>query len=183
MWFFQIKKSKADGFWHPHLHVLISGRFLLHSELVTLWNDITGDSKIVDIRAVEDSEKSAKHIARYAVKPGNILEFSLDDACDMIAALKGRRLVGVFGTAKNVSLRPARDETSSEWESVGSWNFVVNLSKTNQRSQAILNAYFLHQPLDDGNSLDEVERQVYDAYIAEERPPPKIDPTFFSRTG
>lgn len=179
IWFFQIKRSKDGNQWHPHLHVMLAGKYLERKALSALWFTVTGDSEVIDIRAVKDKERSAKHVARYAVKPADVTELSLDNSVSVVKALKGRRLVGTFGTAKELSLRPQKNEDVADYENIGSWNFVIHMQGSNERADAILNAFFGKTPLTNGNSLNEIEQQITRLKSEETRGPPNYDETFY----
>jgi len=180
IWFFQLKRSKLTGEWHPHLHVLISGKFMLQSELSRVWKSVTGDSSIIDIRAVPDNEKAAKHIARYATLPADLTLYSDDDAVTLISAMKGRRLVGTFGTAKEMSLKQVAPADSGKWEIIGTWNFIVELIGQSVRADAIWNAFSRGESLPAGYSLKEIEREVCNEHVYENKPPPLKQLNFFS---
>lgn len=116
VWFFQIKKSKTDGLWHPHLHIISTGLFLPQRELAVIWSGITHGSSIVDIRAVKDAKKAAEYVARYATAPCRLSDLELDDAIAVFDALHGRRICGTFGTAKKVQLVPKKCPDSDDWD-------------------------------------------------------------------
>ncbi len=149
-WFFQIKKSKRSGQWHPHLHCLISGKYIPHSRLVSMWKDITFNSTVVDIRPIRDPVKASNDAARYAACPGSLAGLSFDDALELVECMHGRRICGTWGTARSVSLRPPVDSDHSEWETVGSWDHVCKLSSTSPEAKAILWAWQHNEPLEGG---------------------------------
>jgi hypothetical protein len=116
IWFFQIKKSKSDGLWHPHLHIIAQGRYVPHAELSDIWTEITHGSSIVDIRAVKNPKKASEYVARYASAPCRLSDLDLDDAVTVVDALHGRRICGTFGTGKEIQLVPQKCPDSDEWE-------------------------------------------------------------------
>jgi len=179
IWFFQIKQSKSGEQWHPHLHIMLNGKYIERAKLSNLWLQVTGDSEVIDIRVVKDKEKSSKHVARYAVKPANVTELSLDNAVEVVKALKGRRLVSTFGTAKELSLRPEKIPNADDYENIGSWNFIIHMQGSSERADAILNAFFGKSPLSQGNSLHEIEQQIVRLQHEKSRGPPNFDQTFY----
>lgn len=122
VWFFQVKRSKNDGNWHPHIHVLLDSLYVPHSQLVSMWEEITHGSKIVDIRPVKDGKKAVDYVARYASAPCRLSDFSLDDSIEIFDSLHGRRVCGTFGSAKGVKLNAEKPADSFDWEPLkGFW--------------------------------------------------------------
>ena len=108
IWFFQIKKSKTDSLWHPHLHCVIDSGYIGKQWISDQWRRITKGSKIVDIRAVYDVSKAANYVARYSSRPSNLAGLELTESTELFTALHGRRLCGKWGTAKHVDLSGQR---------------------------------------------------------------------------
>jgi len=126
IWFFQITKSKKDGLWHPHIHCLVDSNFLPKAELSELWELITGDSKIVDIRQVKDNKKTAEYVARYAATPCRLSNFNVDDAIEIVKTLHGKRLCGTWGTGRTMSFKITKPDDWLDWERIGNWWVVWN---------------------------------------------------------
>jgi len=149
-WFFQIKKSKASGQWHPHLHCLITGKYIAHSRLVYMWKEITHNSTVVDIRPIRDPAKACNDAARYAASPGSLSGLPFEDALELVECMHGRRICGTWGTARSVSLRPPTLEEKGEWETVGEWFAVLRGKDTVQAAKDILEAWRENHPLQEG---------------------------------
>ncbi|GAI50004.1 unnamed protein product, partial [marine sediment metagenome] len=98
VWFFQIKKSKTDGCWHPHIHAVVTGDFFPRRRLSRIWCEITCGSLVTEIRAIKDPAGAANEVARYATSPGDISSMSPDDGLEMADAMHGRRICGTWGT-------------------------------------------------------------------------------------
>ena len=97
-YFFECKRSESGEFWHPHLHCILVGSYISQKQLSEEWLRITGDSKIVYIRRIEDEQKVASYVAKYATKPLDPSVFREPDWLDeCVRALGGRRLCGTFG--------------------------------------------------------------------------------------
>lgn len=152
-WFFQIKKSKTSGQWHPHLHCLITGKYIPHSRLVHMWKEITGNSTVLDIRPIRDPAKACNDAARYAACPGSLAGLPFDDALELVECMHGRRICGTWGTARAVSLRPPTSVDGSEWETVGGWFSVIGQQGSCQAAKDILEAWQRNQPLEAGVML------------------------------
>lgn len=94
----EITRGARGDHWHVHLHVLVLGAFIDQKELSDAWLAVTGDSKIVDVRAVRDSSKAVGYVAKYATKGWSESVVSDTDALlECILALRGRRLLITFG--------------------------------------------------------------------------------------
>lgn len=107
--------------WHPHFHCLIEGTWLDQKELKTVWNDITGDSYIVDIRRPANNDTVCRYVTKYASKPFNDTFVRHSDLLDeAIIQLKGRKLAVTFGTWRGQLLTVTPIE--------GSWEHVAPLS-------------------------------------------------------
>lgn len=184
IWFFQIKKSKSDSRWHPHLHCLIEGLYLSKHKLHKMWCQITYGSFVADIRAIHDPQKAANDAARYSSKPGTLVGLDLPDACELVEAMHGRRICGTWGTGRAVSLRPAKLEDKDKWQDVGSWYDVLGQRNDNPNARAILNAWKDKKPLPEGITtikplvdkfITEQERGLWDeldeVHKAERNPP------------
>lgn len=109
-------KIGADGLWHVHLHCLMEGSFLPQRELAAEWHAVTGDSFIVDVRAVGAALLEVRYVAAYAGKPldasvcrdaGKLAEF--------IVAIKGRRLCHTWGSWRGLDLDAATDDGPDDW--------------------------------------------------------------------
>lgn len=118
-YFLEIKTGR-DGLWHPHLHLILEGRYLPQRELSTEWHAVTGDSSITDVRQIHEDAEAAGYVTKYVTKPASSDVYSHPDRLDeMICALRGRRVCGTFGTWRGISLEP--DSLADvEWIPVGS---------------------------------------------------------------
>ena len=184
IWFFQVKRSKTDGKWHPHLHCLISGDYIPHARLSRIWLQITYTSSVVDIRPIKDPQKAANDAARYAAAPGSLVGLPLSKAVELVEAMHGRRICGTWGTARSVSLRPSRLQDSGKWQALGSWGLVTSNRLTDPNAKSIFLAWQLNEKLPEGVScyhLDpdalkispkEIEHCYLDFMYPEGRSPP-----------
>ena len=166
VWFFQIHKAKADNLWHPHLHCVIDSEWIDKYELSTAWKAVTGDSEIICIKEVKDSEAMAQYVARYAARPSLLTSLDTSDRLELAESLHGRRLVGTWGNARSISLRPGKPPDADNWESVGSYSTVHGLYSTDARAKAIWDAYRTDGVIPSDCTLIEFEREIRD------EPPP-----------
>lgn len=99
VWFLEVKLDKAGNLWHPHLHVIVEGDFISQHTLGRCWHEVTGDSFMVDIRAVNDVRKRARYVTKYSTKPLHFEVTRIPAKLDhFMEAIKGRRLYQCFGT-------------------------------------------------------------------------------------
>ena len=122
--FLEVKWSASATRWHPHLHVLLEGRYMPQARIRSLWHQITGDSFIIDIRLVKSLDHAARYVTKYASKPFNNSfinrKLLLDEA---VEALKGKRLAMTFGSWRGVLLSKPIDKTG--WQSVGTLEQII----------------------------------------------------------
>jgi len=104
VWSYEFKRGKNSGLWHPHLHMIALSevepdKYRLSGE----WREITGDSFIVDVRPIDQSDPVSGflEVFKYAVK------FSDQPAPDTVHAwriLKGKRLLDSAGCFRGVKV-------------------------------------------------------------------------------
>lgn len=161
IWFFQIKKSKSDSRWHPHIHCLIGGKYIPHGWLSKAWCKVTYGSSIVDIRPIKDSRKASNDAARYAACPGSLHGLSLEDGVDLVTTMHGKRIVGTWGSARCVSLRAPKISESGKWSNIGSWYHVMSSRDEDQNARAIAYAFYNNQPLAQGIDMAHVDPELH----------------------
>jgi len=97
VWSYEVKRGEGSGLWHPHLHMIaLSESIPDQAQLATEWQNITGDSFIVDVRPIsqEDPASGFIEVFKYAVK------FSEQSPADTVHAwvtLASKRLIGSSG--------------------------------------------------------------------------------------
>lgn len=105
VYFVEVHRSADGTAWHPHLHVIIEGQYIAHSDLMHSWLTITGDSHIVHIRAIQDDAKIIRYVTRYVSKPlAHDLTHDPDHLDEAVQALASRRLCQCFGTWHRLKL-------------------------------------------------------------------------------
>lgn len=160
VWFFQIKKSEKDKCWHPHLHCVIDSEYIDKFKLSELWARITLTSKIVDIRKVDDEEKMAEYVARYSARPALLESLDMASRLELVSSLHGRRLVGTWGNARAISLRPGKPPDADQWIKVGEWWSVVNLIDDDYRAKAIWLSFVTDSSLPENINMKDIEDQI-----------------------
>lgn len=165
VWFFQIKQSVKTKEWHPHLHCVVTGKYLPRRQLRHMWLACTGDSMIVDIRSVKDPDGCALEVARYAARPGPLNDLSLNDAVELVSVMHGRRICGTWGTGRKITLCPPKFEDKGQWSSVGSWSMVMSNRKTDVICNQIYNAWSKKEPLLEGINCYDLEARQRGAHV------------------
>jgi hypothetical protein len=144
--FLEIKWQPVAKRWHPHLHVLVTGSYFPQGDLSRLWLKATGDSHVVDIRAVANLRLAAGYVAKYAAKAWDWGVLSDPDALsEALHALHGRRLYLQFGDCK-FDPDPGYDPTET-WDSVCRLADLIDAASHGQeRACAILTALARSNP-------------------------------------
>lgn len=146
IWFFQIKLSKADNLYHPHLHIICDGSYFDQKDLSALWLKISKSSSIVDIRAVKDPKKAADYVARYATAPCNIWDLPFDNGIEVFTALENRRICGTFGTGRQIKLSPEKPKDKETWEFIGYYSDIVSRAEKEENFRDLVNCWLKNQP-------------------------------------
>jgi len=121
----EIKLNSLASTWNVHLHALVTGKYLPQHDLSDVWRRVTGDSSIVDVRAVRSDAVVTRYVVKYVSKPLSNSFVNrpayLDEA---VQALHGRRLALTFGSWRGLSLSEA--PTEGTWECIGSFHEVCS---------------------------------------------------------
>lgn len=88
--------------WHPHVHAIVSGTWVAHSDLVTAWKKTTGDSFIVDIRVAHSQTAAANYLTQYVSKAQDASRVPTDRLSEWALALTNKRLVSTFGGLRKI---------------------------------------------------------------------------------
>jgi hypothetical protein len=92
-----------------HCHVIVYGPYVLQADLSERWADITGDSRIVDIRQIKGKPKQAlNYLFKYVAKSASFEE--ADDYATYLAALRGVRRIHSFGVFYNFQIEEEDSE-------------------------------------------------------------------------
>lgn len=138
--FVELKWNEYPGRWHPHLHLLVHGKYLPHKELSAHWHRVTGGSFIVHVTTAGGADAIARYAAKYASKPLNPSFSHDDDRLDeAIVALKGRRLCTTFGGWRHVLLVEPLSEDG--WTHLGTLDSLIHSAACgDETARAVLNA-------------------------------------------
>lgn len=104
--------------WHPHLHVVCDGAYWPQGDLSTLWYAITGDSKVVDIRACHDKRQVARYVAKYLSKTNAAPNAPDRRITEWAVSIGGLRLAQTFGTMHGARTAPTREKRTENLDEV-----------------------------------------------------------------
>jgi len=155
-WFFQIKKSKRDGCWHPHLHIILDSDYINKFTMSQEWFLTTGNSYIIDIRAITDPGKVADYVSRYCAKPCNLSDFTEADRIEVATVLYGKRICGSFGTGAKCRFASKPPQDAAMWQRIGNWTDIVIDRHNDPELRKVIECYQL------GESL---ERHIFESVL------------------
>jgi hypothetical protein len=154
VWFFQLKSSPKSGQWHPHLHIVLDSDYISKFLLSAEWLRTTGNSFIIDIRAIKQPDKIADYVARYAARPCRLSDFDSQAALDIFTLFHRRRLAGTFGTGRAVKLRPQPQPDFADWVRIGSWTQIVSMHVRPDCCKRIIQAWIDDTPISPSDCPD-----------------------------
>lgn len=147
IWFFQITFNSNTRQWHPHLHIAMDSEYIPHKWLSEQWEQITSDSKIVDIRAIHRQKQAAEYIARYAASSVNIESVPENAWTELASAMHKRRTCGTFGSAKAIRLTAPVLKEESNSRRILSYVELRVLAKYYKPAKIVLMAYHTGLPM------------------------------------
>jgi hypothetical protein len=112
--------------------LLIEANGLSQKQLSEEWHAVTGDSFIVDIRPVRSKHELFAYVTKYASKP--MEPGALRDPerlCELILAVRGRRLCMTFGSWRGCVLEP-KDGEKIAWVVIGTLADVIRRSASGE---------------------------------------------------
>jgi hypothetical protein len=104
VWSYEVKRGKGSGLWHPHLHMVAMAEHQPDAaQLASEWQSITGDSFIVDVRAIDQADPASGflEVFKYALK---FSDMEPEDTFHAYQVLKGRRLVSSAGLFRGIEI-------------------------------------------------------------------------------
>lgn len=115
---FEVKLSKKDGLWHPHVHVIADGSFYPFRHLLEDWRASLNhpespwkigpnDPLFVHVEVVHDRANVAEYVGKYVAKPTDLAEWPPSEIRQFAIAMMGQRLIHTFGTLHGATLDPA----------------------------------------------------------------------------
>jgi hypothetical protein len=111
----ETKLGSGSGAWHVHFHVIAEAKYVHKDALSQLWEKITGDSRIVDVKRVGALTGAVKYITKYVTKAAD--QSIINSPRHLSEALTGfaaRRLVTTFGSWRGLQLNEGTDDDPQE---------------------------------------------------------------------
>lgn len=113
-------KTGEDGLWHPHLHVLVEGKYISQDTVARAWHEITGDSWMVFVTAVRDREGVESYLTKYLTKPmSHDIYLDPERLDEALVSLKSVHQVATFGSWRKLKLLSPPDD-AHDWRPIGS---------------------------------------------------------------
>lgn len=187
IWFSQVTYNTGTRSWHPHLHIIADMDFVRQAKLSTLWEDVTTDSKIVDIRRINDPVSSGRYVSRYAARPAKLSSVPADRRPELYHAYQGRRLCGAWGIPREANPLQEPKLDRSEYACIDSYDVIMSQAAKDELYARIVESWINNQPLTESeyNQL-QLLKSTKPAKDDHPDPPPKQRELFtyneFSRT-
>lgn len=140
--------NQDTGEWHPHLHVVVLlSEYLDIKKLSQEWENITGDSKIVDIRKLKSSDDGSMvdafcEVFKYALK---FSEMELDENFEAYLGLKGSRLQGSFGLFWGVKIPESLTDDLTDFDALPYLEMFYKYSNATGYDLKTVNHHSLHR--------------------------------------
>lgn len=99
-----------------HLHAVYYGPWIGQAELSERWHQLTGDSYVVDVRAIEGNRRGISEVAKYAVK---LFAVPADRAIDFWQAIRGKQTTQRYGALRGLRSENPADEFEIDCELCG----------------------------------------------------------------
>jgi hypothetical protein len=116
--FLEITLNDATQKWHPHLHLILEGKYYPQEQLSRDWFKLTGDSKVVDIRLISNRNAACIYVTKYCTKAhDHRITRNPEPFAELIQAVKSRKLIMPFGTWRKWKLTAKLDDP--DWEYLG----------------------------------------------------------------
>jgi len=141
VWFVHVTWRDTAQQWQPHLHCVIDADWWEQRHISKLWGAVTHDSYIVDVRAIHSTAKVANYVARDAAKPMSLAQLPDDRLIEAHSAFYGRRMAGVWGSARAAHLLLTPNRPEGTWKTLGTWATVTEFAEHDRSAREILIAW------------------------------------------
>jgi hypothetical protein len=97
-----------------------------------MWHQATGDSFIVDIRALKDEKDVAHYLSKYVAKGTSPSVWdSPDTAHEWLSASKGVKMCSTFGTWRGYALTKSQS-TAKDWKPIATYNATLAAARNGE---------------------------------------------------
>lgn len=104
----EITFNRETEQWHPHLHAIIDGKYIPHSDLLEIWSQILHDSGSVHITKVHGIRKVSNYLAAYVSKSCDLSKLPPNQLVEWAIETHSLRLAQTFGCYH--ANQPAQDK-------------------------------------------------------------------------
>ncbi len=160
IWFFQVTYNNFTHQYHPHLHCLLDSNYIAHAVLSNAWLRTTASSRVVDIRTVNDPNKAAEYVARYAASPLNLSDFQKSEYSEIYEAFRGLRICGTWGTARDITLSLKSESDKKKFFQIAPWGILRELAKHDLDAKQIIKCFFTGKPYPGKVEFDDIENFI-----------------------
>lgn len=105
----EVTRNEQTNLWHVHAHLIVDGDFIAQRRLSEAWKASSGDSYIVDIRAIHSKATVAAYITKYISKPAALTKWPAAAFFEYARDMAGVRMVHTFGNAHDRQTEPGDD--------------------------------------------------------------------------
>ena len=147
IWFYQLKYGQKNQNWHPHIHCLITGKYFKKAKIKELWQKITGDSYVIDIRYAQNKKKVLAYVSRYVSRPVALSDCPIFEYRKLFDAFRSRKLCGSWGNLRGVDLRGSKKFLDGQLVKIGSWSTVHAFAAHDGNAILILDRWKNQTPL------------------------------------
>lgn len=158
----EITWNHAKHQWHPHIHALIDGEYWKQSDIADQWQQVTGDSRIVDIRMVYGRSAAINYVVKYVAKSQLSDKIPAARIVEWAENTHGARMVGTFGSLHGIKVESDDDQVEGGYEVIAPVEPLIEDSQRgNKIAQDIIDDMRIirRRKLPDGTPLDDQEYQ------------------------
>lgn len=101
----EITWNNRSQMWHVHIHILIDATYWRQAAIADHWLQVTGDSRIVDIRLCRSKAAAAQYVAKYVAKGIDLAHCPDRRIAEHALALSGVRIAQTFGSLHGTRLK------------------------------------------------------------------------------
>lgn len=105
----EVTRNTDTKLWHVHMHIVADGDFLAQKRLSEAWQHASGDSYIVDIRAIHSKTQVASYVTKYISKPTDLSKWPTHKLEEYARDMQGVRMIHTFGNRHNRNTEPGDD--------------------------------------------------------------------------
>lgn len=110
----EVTHNRKTDRWHPHIHVIVDGKYIKQKTLSDQWLSITKDSFVVDIRIVKSKKDAIGYVVKYVTKTQDSSNIPDHRIPDWALAIKNARMVSTFGGARMPKDKEKEDRTCTD---------------------------------------------------------------------